>query len=116
VKLFFNTITPAVFLFFLGLPIQAIGQTTVTAKPKSNFISRAKLLAANELSVTISHSKAGQTNAFEFAVAHCGKFGKLAVVQSSSSQIADNITTWACVAPPQASTKNIEDTQDLSKQ
>ena len=70
-------------------------------QPKSNFIARAKLLASNELSVTISHSKAGQKNAFEFATQHCAKFNKLAVVQSTASQMADNITTWACVAPPQ---------------
>ena len=70
-------------------------------QPRSNFIARAKLLASNELSVTISHSKAGQKNAFEFATQHCAKFNKLAVVQSTASQLADNITTWACVAPPQ---------------
>lgn len=70
-------------------------------QPKSNFIARAKLLASNELSVTISHSKAGQKNAFEFANQHCAKFNKLAVVQSTASQLADNITTWACVTPPQ---------------
>ncbi len=106
-KVLFNTIKPLVFSFFLGLSIQAVSQTaTVNDKPKSNFFARAKLLAANELSVTISHSKAGQKNAFEFAVQHCAKFGKLAVVQSSTSQLADNITTWVCVTPPKASPEN----------
>lgn len=72
-----------------------------TDQPKSNFIARAKLLASNELSVTISHSQAGQKNAFEFAAQHCAKFGKLAVLQSSAPQLSDNISTWACLTPTQ---------------
>lgn len=89
--------TFVVFSLLLTLSISAhAGQGE---QPKSNFIARAKLLASNELSVTIAHSKAGQKNAFEFAATHCAKFGKLAVVQSSTPQLADNITTWACIAP-----------------
>jgi hypothetical protein len=71
-------------------------------QPKSNFYARAKLLSRNELSITISHSEAGQKNAFAFAAQHCAKLGKLAVLSSSAPQLADNITTWACVAPPQS--------------
>lgn len=86
-------------VFNLLLTLSFAAHAGQSEQPRSNFIARAKLLASNELSVTIAHSKAGQKNAFEFAATHCAKFGKLAVVQSSAPQLADNITTWACIAP-----------------
>jgi hypothetical protein len=72
-------------------------------KPKSNMFARAKLLSANELSVTIRHSSWGTKAAFQFAADHCAKYGKLAIVQNGiEPKVGDGITTWMCVAPPPA--------------
>lgn len=65
--------------------------------PRSNFLARAKIMAANERSISIEHSDWGRGTAFAWAAEHCVKGGLTAVhVSSSPGYGANTLSTWRC--------------------
>lgn len=62
-----------------------------------DLVRRAKVLSANDLSISIEHSEFGKPIAFRLADEHCAKFHKSAVYVGGVYQTGPDMTsTWRC--------------------
>ncbi len=65
--------------------------------PKANLLARASIMSQNERSITIRHSRWGQSTAFKWADEHCRAMGKAPVPSMSApTGVSDTTSTWLC--------------------
>lgn len=79
-----------------ALALTACASGPTASSGSSNPLARARILSQNELGITITHSRLGNTTAFKWADEHCRTVGKLAVYLGGTPELADTISTWRC--------------------
>jgi hypothetical protein len=87
----------AILATLLLLTLAACASGPTPDSPKANLLARAAVLAKNDRSITIRHSKWGQSVAYQWAADHCAKLNKLAVPAGETQDFGTNATTtWRC--------------------